>query len=680
MTSLKGPCSFSKRASTFAFSLLAILVVLITPLLSAQPVSADWGPDIQLTDAAGNSEIPAIAVSDNSVHVVWQDMRDGNYEIYYKRSLDGGITWGPDVRLTDAVGNSKSPSIAVSGNTVHVVWFDSRSGPEEIFYRRSTDGGASWMPETRLSSCPGTSGNPSIAVTGNVVHAVWYNNDGAGNVEIYYKRSTDGGTSWEPDFRLTDCPANSYTPSIAVAGDNVHVAWHDSRDGNEEIYYIRSTDGGTSWGADTRLSFGAESSCFAAIAVYGNYIHIAWQDYRHGNWEIYYDRSTDGGTTWGGDTRLTNNGAHSFAPSIAVAGTNVHVVWEDWRIGWNQKVFYKHSTDGGGTWSADAKLVNTSRLSSYPSITATPGDYVHVAWQDNSGALYPIWDIFYKRYVPPPPPGITSATVNTGLGTVSFNINAGSISGLTNLASSNLLCSAPSGYIFPYSMFSFNITGLTAGQQVAVTIRFPGTLPSGARYYKCVNGNLVDCTHLVTRVDDYTIILRLTDGGSGDADGIANGSIVDPGGPAVKRNNPPSSHQSSIPAAPQAPVSLSNIIVRSASLSAAKVAPGAPVTVTASIVNTGSGNGTSVVKVYVNGSRETQQGVTVNSGGATQVSFDIVRNEPGTYTVNVGGVQAGSFTVDQAGDPNMILYISSALLFFAFIIGILFILKRKTTT
>jgi len=138
-----------------------------------------------------------------------------------------------------------------------------------------------------------------------------------------------------------------------------------------------------------------------------------------------------------------------------------------------------------------------------------------------------------------------------------------------------------------------------------------------------------------------------------------------------------SSMSGSTAAPPQGPVSLPTVSVKSASLSATKVAPGTPVTVTADVANTGTANGTSSIKVYVNSELENSQGVTVNSGSSTPVTFTVSRNEPGTYSVYVGGTQAGSFTVDQFADPNLVLYISGALLVFAFVIGALFITRRK---
>ena len=62
------------------------------------------------------------------VHVVWQDERDGNSEIYYKRSTDGGVSWGSDIRLTNNTSYSEGACVSVSGQIVYVVWFDYRDG------------------------------------------------------------------------------------------------------------------------------------------------------------------------------------------------------------------------------------------------------------------------------------------------------------------------------------------------------------------------------------------------------------------------------------------------------------------------------------------------------------------------------------------------------------------------
>ena len=125
------------------------------------------------------------------------------------------------------------------------------------------------------------------------------------------------------------------------------------------------------------------------------------------------------------------------------------------------------------------------------------------------------------------------------------------------------------------------------------------------------------------------------------------------------------------------PVPLPNILVGSASLSAGRVPPGTPVTVTASVANTGTAAGSAVVRLFVNGQEEVRQGVSVNSGRTSQVRFTISRDEPGTYTVYVGNVPAGSFNVDVFADPNLILYFSAALVVVSLVLGAVYIYRRS---
>jgi hypothetical protein len=125
------------------------------------------------------------------------------------------------------------------------------------------------------------------------------------------------------------------------------------------------------------------------------------------------------------------------------------------------------------------------------------------------------------------------------------------------------------------------------------------------------------------------------------------------------------------------PVPLPNITVENISLSSAKVGPGAPITVTAYVANKGTANGSSQIKLYVNGQEEAHQGVTLPSGSNTPIKFIVSRDEPGTYSVYVGSIAAGSFEVDGFADPNLILYISGALLLFALAGGVIFMATRK---
>jgi len=375
----------------FRFFLLALL--LCSPLV----VLAQWEPDVRLTynDSATNTSFNnawCVAASGDTVHAVWHDNRDGNWEIYYKRSTDGGTNWDSDVRLTTNDGAASFfPSVASTGNDVHVVWEDNRDGNFEIYTKRSTDGGTSWDSDVRLTNDRFYSVHPSVAVSGSIIHVVWYDQRD-GNDEIYTNRSTNRGTSWGGDLRLTSDGARSWYPSVAASGSNVHVVWSDGRDGSDEIYIKRSTDGGASWDPDLRLTSSGAGSWVPSVTASGSYVHVVWEDYRDGNEEIYTKRSTNGGTSWDGDHRLTNNSAYSEYPSVTVSGLNVHVVWQDNRDG-NFEIYTNRSTNGGTSWGGDLRLITNSANSNNPSV-ATSGSKVHVVWRDQRDGNY---EIYYKR-------------------------------------------------------------------------------------------------------------------------------------------------------------------------------------------------------------------------------------------------------------------------------------------
>ncbi len=91
---------------------------------------------------------------------------------------------------------------------LHEVFAAGVSESYEVFYRRSSNNGSSWDITTRLS--PGTEKNlqPCIAVTDegtpDGVHIVWQTKKANGKYKVYYRKSTDTGASWGDPFLLAD--------------------------------------------------------------------------------------------------------------------------------------------------------------------------------------------------------------------------------------------------------------------------------------------------------------------------------------------------------------------------------------------------------------------------------------------------------------------------------------------
>ena len=379
---------------------IKVVFLLLVCALGYAPLFGQWEPDVRLTNdpaisATSFGNAWCVAASGDTVHVVWYDYRDAGSpygEIYYKRSSDGGVIWGSETRLTYDDSTSHFPCVAATSSFCHVVWEDTRDGNSEIYSKYSSDGGLTWGTDTRLTNDSAASGNPSMAVSGSYVHAVW-NDSRSGGSDIFYNRSTDNGMTWGSDKQLSDFQSSNLA-SVAAFGNNVHVVWDDSRYGNSDIFYRHSTDAGLSWEPEVQLTADPNQQTWPCVAARSFNVHVVWGDNRDApNVEIYYKRSTDNGVTWGSDTRLTIS-PNSFYPCLAASGTNVHVTWRDVRGG--PRIYYKVSTDNGNTWSPDTALPSVNVIQLYPSIAAS-GTIVHVVWWDQRNGPSGNVEVYYKR-------------------------------------------------------------------------------------------------------------------------------------------------------------------------------------------------------------------------------------------------------------------------------------------
>src|SRR6185436_15515674 len=98
--------------------------------------------------------------------------------------------------------------------------------------------------------------------TVHVVYNATVNPNGSDRSDIFYTRSTNGGTTFSAPVKLNDdgTPTTQLFPSIAAAADGtLGVRWWDRRndpanDGLTDVYMTISTNGGTSWGKNFRVT------------------------------------------------------------------------------------------------------------------------------------------------------------------------------------------------------------------------------------------------------------------------------------------------------------------------------------------------------------------------------------------------------------------------------------------
>jgi hypothetical protein len=244
-----------------------------------------------------------------------------------------------------------------------------------------------------------------------------------------------------------------------------------------------------------------------------------------------------------------------------------------------------------------------------------------------------------------------SVATSTGTGIAYFSADEGYVFDLTALAESALDCPPPppDGYEFPHGLFSFSIMAQEI-PQVTVTITLPSDIPVGTKWWKCINGQWVDCTSCLGDDDgDNVLTLTLTDNGPCDSD-PAFGVIADPGGPAsapaAAAPGVAAGHGSSWK--PPLPLDEAQFSLQYLSITPQQTSAGQPVTITTNVVNTGDEAGNYNVALKINGQVEEAKMVSVGPHGTQPVKFTVTKDQPGTYNVDILD-KTGSFIITGAG-------------------------------
>lgn len=231
------------------------------------------------------------------------------------------------------------------------------------------------------------------------VYMTWANVtiDNQENARITFSRSTDRNLTWSPPITLAIGFVEGPVPGVAPDG-TVYVVYgrdyfYEPISGTLEI--VKSTDGGQTFGSPTVAAnvigvpwnppdpFGHAHNIriitlpALAISPLDGALYLTWADYRNGDADIYFTRSTDGGVQWTSPVRLNDdtvgNGIDQFQPQISVAPNGrLAVMWFDRRLPcpdlpWipvaHQGIvngcidtYMTHSFDGGQTWTPNQRV------------------------------------------------------------------------------------------------------------------------------------------------------------------------------------------------------------------------------------------------------------------------------------------------------------------------------------
>lgn len=212
---------------------------------------------------------PAITVDgDGNLYGVWHARgRPGppmdDSATYLSRSTDRGRTFTV-TQLGPASNTFLNPVLTWSPGggpqgTLHLVYHASQRQIDfefDVFHRRSTDGGATWSDARRLNDDDPAelfgSSHPSITqAPGGRIDVAWWdfrNEAGVFANDVYMTSSEDDGATWSKNLRVTDQSINRrigpwfgnadirQAPGLVARDEFTLVVWDDTRNGDEQTH------------------------------------------------------------------------------------------------------------------------------------------------------------------------------------------------------------------------------------------------------------------------------------------------------------------------------------------------------------------------------------------------------------------------------------------------------------
>ncbi len=353
---------------------------------------------------------------------------------YLYLSTNKGLSWQTK-ELSSSLGVWGDPCVLY--NNLGMLFYGHLSNPskvvgywiDRIVVQRSVDNGITWDYDVGVGYAPPKKMQDKEWVTADITHSVYSNNlymawtefDSYGtalatdSTRILFSASVDNGATWRKPIRISTIGGNCLDDDETVEGcvpavgpnGEVYLSWS----GPAGLMFDKSTDGGFTFGSDVKvasLSAGWKfdvpgimrcngmpvTACDISNSPYKGTIYINWSDQINGDTEILFSKSTNGGKTWSAPKLVNNDnsGRHQFFTWMSVDPKSgyIYIVFYDRRhnsspLDLATHVYLARSTDGGQTFQ-NYKISETSFI---PDQSVFFGDYTGIASYD--GFITPIW-------------------------------------------------------------------------------------------------------------------------------------------------------------------------------------------------------------------------------------------------------------------------------------------------
>lgn len=350
-----------------------------------------WLRPSNVSDSPAASQAPVVAVDyDGNAHVIWAEhaSSDPGQDLdtaFYAVQSDGAWSVPMDVMAVSA-GDSLYPralKVDPFGRLVLVATHN--SGLSVNFAEIGNAGSAQGWTSVRLNT-ESTINSADLAIdTMGTYHLVYVLN----NREVVYTDSSDGGMTWSAPQTLVNVEDEARAvigPAIAASDDHgIYVTWTETAEENNwspvGVWFARSLDSGTHWDPPMPLASGAGNGSSAVLATDPATVHVYWNG-SAGTRGRYHRYSRDRGKTWS-ETIVampTTIGGFAGRPHLLLDSSNtLHVLVAG--LGNGRETIW-HSTWRDTSWSEPVPISGTLPNSQGVSAAIGQGHVITAVWNE----------------------------------------------------------------------------------------------------------------------------------------------------------------------------------------------------------------------------------------------------------------------------------------------------------
>lgn len=378
-------------------SVLSIGIIINSDTAYAQFGGPVMGPSVSISD---------IVSSGSNIYVSWNGM-DSNTKspsTFLKASNDNGVNFGKTVNLNQfgisprdlSMSNMKMTS---SESNLYLAWSDWKNDApsSNVFLMKSTDGGNTFRKPLEVKTGSGISTVAAITASEKNVYVLMYNNTGTDYSDLLFVSSNDNGITFGKPLSLsTNHKLIMGNVQMTTFENNVYIIASGSYWGSQNgaVMLYASHNNGKSF---LPVTITDDVQAFIPqVAVSGNNVYVIWTQMARQGSILYFEKSTDGGTSLGNKSQINQDGEPRW-PQMIVSKNNVFVKWVQSFPSGGTKMLLSKITDNGNSFSVPLNLGGYTAGFDFSQIgTLENGDLVAI-WVGQYDPSYSHSGIFFRK-------------------------------------------------------------------------------------------------------------------------------------------------------------------------------------------------------------------------------------------------------------------------------------------